>query len=452
MALDSRPSASLPVSVSAPDAPLGLWGSWRAAQRNVLDLVPAAAYREPVLSGRRWHMLMEPSALEHVLKKREDNYPRSDLTLRILKPTTGTSIFTAYGADWKRQHKAMAPVFQHRNITGVIPVMTAAAEAASARLAAGPAEVDAYDAMIASSCDIICDTAMSGREGMDRTALAGAVGRYLASVARVSLLDLVGAPGWMPRPSKAFDRDGPRMDAMMDRIVASRATRGRGAVPDVLDMMMAARDPESGEGFDGAELRNNLLAFIVAGHETTALALTWALYLIAHDREVQLRARAVSQDALGDRAATADDLPKLGYVRQVLEEAMRLYPPVGLMTRRVKAEDEVAGRAVRPGQTMILPIYALQRHALLWEDPDRFDPDRFAPAAVRGRHRYAWLPFGAGPRICIGMAFGMTMMTVILATLLARFDWSVVEGFAPEPRMIMTLRPATGMRLKVARL
>jgi cytochrome P450 len=455
MALDQRPDAPLPVAVRPPDRPLGPWGTWRTVRRNVLELVPEAAYREPILSGGRWpgwHMIMDPGLMEQVLKKREENYPRSRVTLRILKPTEGESIFTAYGASWLRQHKAMAPVFQPRHITGVVPVMTEAAEAASARMAAEPGERDVYADMIEASCDVVCDTALSGRESVDRAALAGAVSRYLASVAQVSLLDLLGAPNWVPRPAALLDRDGPRMDAMMDRIIAARLARGPGATPDVLDLMIAAQDPETGDGLDRIELRNNLLGLLAAGHETTALALTWALYLVAHDREVQLRARAEAQDALGDRAAGADDLARLGYVKQIVQEAMRLYPPVGLMTRTARTEDTLAGRPVRPGQTVILPLYALHRNRLVWDDPDRFDPDRFAPERARARHRFAYLPFGAGPRICIGMAFAYVETVVILATLLARFDFREVEGFAPRPEMILTLRPRGGLRLRVARL
>ncbi len=455
MALDQRPDAPLPVAVRPPARPLGLWRTWRTVQRNVLELVPEAAYREPILSGGRrpgWHMIADPELMEQVLKKREDNYPRSNVTLRILKPTEGESIFTAYGPSWLRQHKAMAPVFQHRNIMGVVPVMTDAAEAASARMAAGPGERDVYADMITASCDVVCDTALSGRENVDRAALAGAVSRYLASVAQVSILDLVGAPNWVPRPARLLDRDGPRMDAMMDATIAARLRRGPSVTPDVLDLMIAARDSETGEGFARVELRNNLLGLLAAGHETTALALTWALYLVALDPEVQLRARVQAQDVLGDRGATAEDVPKLGYVKQVVQEAMRLYPPVGLMTRTARDHDTLAGRPVRPGQTVILPLYALHRNRLLWDEPDRFDPERFASEAVKARHRYAYLPFGAGPRICIGMAFAYVETVVILSTLLARFDFRLIEGVDPKPEMILTLRPRGGLRLRVSRL
>jgi cytochrome P450 len=242
------------------------------------------------------------------------------------------------------------------------------------------------------------------------------------------------------------------MDAMMDRIVAARRRRGAGAPPDVLDMMIAARDPGTGAPLSRLELRNNMLGFIIAGHETTALALTWALYLLAFDAAVQRRARAAAQDGLGDRAATAEDVPRLGYIRQVLDEAMRLYPPASVLSRTAKDHDMLHGRMIRPGKTVMVPVYALHRHRLLWDDPDAFDPGRFAPEAAKRRHRFAYIPFGAGPRICIGLQFALTEAVIVLATLLARFEFRLVPGFAPKPELALTLRPATGMPLRVTRL
>jgi cytochrome P450 len=198
------------------------------------------------------------------------------------------------------------------------------------------------------------------------------------------------------------------------------------------------------------EIRNNLIAFLIAGHETSSLALTWALYLVAYDREVQARARRICGDALGTRAATYDDLPALGYVRQILEEAMRLYPPGGLMTRTAQADDLLpVGVEVERGDTIILPVYALHRHRALWDEPDVFDPDRFEPARAKARHRYAYLPFSAGPRICVGMGFAMAEMTIVLATLLARFELRLPDGFRPLPEMLLTIRPTGGMPLCV---
>jgi cytochrome P450 len=242
------------------------------------------------------------------------------------------------------------------------------------------------------------------------------------------------------------------MDGMADALVAARIERGPSERPDMLDMLLAARDPETGEGMTKAELRNNLLAFIVAGHETTALALAWALYLLAFDGSVQKRAREEVHDVLGERVPTAADLAAMPYLRQVIDEALRLYPPAGLMTKTAKADDVLGGHRVLPGTTIIVPIWALHRHRALWDDPDAFDPGRFAPEAREGRHRFAYLPFSAGPHVCIGMQFALMEAQAILAVLLARFAFTPPAGFEPEPLMVFTLRPGKGMPLRVRRL
>ncbi len=455
MALDTR-STPRPVGITAPPAPLGMWAAYRAARRNLLELIPEPAYEMPAIKGGRrgrpgWLMLMDPPGLEQVLKGAESGFPKSDVTLRILRPRKGESLFTSMGAAWRWQHRAMTPMFQHRALLGIAPVMTAAAEAAAGRIAAqasaGP--VDLYAEMVQATCDVICDAALSGRETLDRAALTDGVTRFITGPARVSLLDILGAPQWIPRPGQLFDRSGPKMDARMDAIIEARLARGPGDPPDMLDLLIAAQDPETGQSMGRFELRNNLLAFIVAGHETTALALTWALYLLALHPERQEAARAVARDALGDRAATADDLAALAPLRRIIEEALRLYPPAAFMTRQAQAEAEISGHRIAPGCLIMIPIYAIHRHRLLWEEPDAFDPDRFLPERAKARHKFAYLPFSGGPRICIGMAFALMEAQIILATVLARFAVSLPQGLEPRLQMTFTLRPEGGMPLEV---
>ena len=195
------------------------------------------------------------------------------------------------------------------------------------------------------------------------------------------------------------------------------------------------------------ELRDNLLTFIVAGHETTALTLSWALYLCAFDPAVQSAARAEAQAALGTRAATVADLPNLTLTRRIVDEALRLYPPAAFLSRTAQKSDVLCGRKIRPGDTVILPIYALHRHHALWLNPDAFDPTRFAdPKSI---DRFAYLPFGDGPRICIGANFALQEAVIILATLLARHKFTLTPGKVPKPVMILTLRPEGGVWLGV---
>jgi cytochrome P450 len=238
-----------------------------------------------------------------------------------------------------------------------------------------------------------------------------------------------------------------QMKQMANEAIDQARNRPKTGIPDLLDLLLAGEDPNSGRKMNPDELRDNLLTFIVAGHETTALTLAWALYLCAFDPKVQQVAREEAQAVLGDRAATAADLPALPLIRRIVDEALRLYPPAAFLARTARQTDTLCGREVRPGDTVILPIYALHRHHDHWQNPNAFDPDRFAdPKAIP---RFAYLPFGDGPRICIGASFALQEAVIILATLLARFRFSQIPGKAPKPVMILTLRPEGGVWLKV---
>ena len=442
-----------PVQVPLATRPMGVWDSFRTGRRNLLELIPEIATRQPMVSGRtvkRWHMVMDPDAIRRILKDRLEDYPKSDVTKMILRPAIGESLFIAEGAHWHWQRRAAAPAFSVRTVQALAPVMTAAAERAAGRMAAKHGQVaNLLDEMVATTFEVISDVTFSGGEAFDRAAVHGAINAYIASTARLSLLDIAGAPAWVPRPGRLVSGPAMRsMKRMADQAIAERRARGHAGVPDLLDLLLDGEDPETRRRMTTAELRDNLLTFIVAGHETTALTLAWALYLCAFDQGVQDRARAEAQDVLGARAATAADLPALAYTRQVIDEALRLYPPAAFLSRTARAPDTLCGREVRPGDTVMLPVYALHRHHLLWPDPHRFDPGRFADP--EGIDRFAYLPFGGGPRICIGASFALQEAVIVLATLLARFRFAPVAGRAPKPVLILTLRPEGGVWLDVA--
>lgn len=449
----AKGGAEYPARVPLHNAPLGVLGSFRAGRRNVLELIPEIATHAPILSGRtgrRWHMVMDPGALRHILRDRVGDYPKSLVTKLILGPAIGQSLFVAEGEDWLWQRRATAPVFTHRNVAALGPVMTAAAERAAGRIAAAAGRAaDVHAEMVTATFEVISDVTFSGGAGFDRAAVHRAIEDYIGQTARVSLLDILGLPGWIPRPHRLLGRTGVRgMKAVADRAIEARRAAGAAGVPDLLDLLLAAEDPAGGRRMTTEELRDNLLTFIVAGHETTALALAWALYLCAFDAAAQQAARDEAQAVLGTRAATAADLPALPLTRAIIDEALRLYPPAAFLSRTAQAKDQLLGREVLPGDTVILPIYALHRHHALWRDPDAFDPARFADA--RAVNRFAYLPFGDGPRICIGASFAVQEAVIILATLLARFRFARVPGREPKPVMILTLRPEGGIWLEVA--
>ncbi|MEM1275131.1 MAG: cytochrome P450 [Pseudomonadota bacterium] len=443
-----------PPTIPFPTRPLSIPEIVRAARRNLIEIIPGLAYQQPIVSGRtvaRWHMLQDPEGLEQVLKDKVEIYPKSAVTLRLLRPAIGDSLFNADGAHWRWQRRAAAPVFQHRNLIGLAPYMTAAAERTVRRMEAYVgAEKDVYEDMVAVTFDVISDVAMSGNKAIDRGAVSASVTKYIETVGRVSLFDVLALPDWIPRPSHLFNRAGiSQMQKLMDGVIAERAEAPRR--DDLMSLMLEAEDAKTGRKMTPEELRDNMLAFLVAGHETTALALAWSLYLVALDQRVQDRLAEEARAACGQGPAEGSHLDKLGYHRQVIEEAMRLYPPAGMLSRDAQTADELCGREIRKGDTVILPIYALHRHRLWWENADQFNPENFAPSKSKDRSRYLYLPFGAGPRICIGMNFAIIEAQIVLASLMAKFRVTPVPGKVPTPEMVLTLRPGGGVPLRIDR-
>lgn len=402
-----------------------IWGpiqSLMAARRNVLEIIPLAATQQPIVSGKmgniRWHMVMDPTAIGRILKDELQAYPKSDVTKNMLEPAIGDSLFIAEGSHWQWQRRAASPVFTHRNIANLAPIMTTAADRSCERLAKSDTP-DLYEEMVAATFDVISNVTFSGTDTIDSDAIHHAINRYIDK----------------------------KMKSISDAAISERRASGGKDIPDLLDLLLAGSDPETKRTMNNAELRDNILTFIVAGHETTALTLSWALYLCAFDTEVQDKLRNEASSILNGRAATAKDCDQLVYTEQVIKETLRLYPAAGFLSRTAQEHDELCGRKIRPKDTVMLPIYALHRHHNLWDNPDQFNPERFADG--HRPQRYSYIPFGDGPRICIGAQFAIIEAKIILATLISRFKFERIEGKDPKPVMVLTLRPEGGVPLKV---
>ncbi len=444
-------SLQLPVHVPLVTEPMGIWQSLKAARHNLLSIIPQIATKQPMVTGRtgkRWHMVMDPEAIRRMLLENLDNYPKSVVTKNLLRPAIGDSLFIAEGAHWRWQRRTAAPVFSHRNVQNLAPIMADAAERSCDRVAAaGPRAVDMAEDMVRTTFDVISEVTFSGDGTFDGQAVHRSIDAYIAEAGKISLFDILGFPDWVPRPGRMMTGKAVnQMKRVADEAVEARRARGTKGVPDLLDLLLAGEDPETKRQMNTAELRDNLLTFIVAGHETTALTLAWSLYLCAFDPEVQDRARAEAQSVLNGRSATGADVANLPFIRMIADEALRLYPPAAMVSRTAQAADTLCGREVRAGDTVIIPIYALHRNELLWEDANAFRPDRFADRKTI--ERYAYLPFGDGPRICIGASFALQEAVIILATLLSRFKFTRVQGRDPDPVMILTLRPEGGVWLE----
>ena len=345
----------------------------------------------------------------------------------------------------------MAAVFRHDALLSFVPTFATMAERQIERWRGAPRglPVDAAGAMTRTTFDIIVETMLGGSASLDADRYSRALTDSFNAIPWHILYALFSLPQWLPFPRqrRALQAtDFLRGD--VGRIVAARRAQPS-SPPDLVDLLLKARDPETGRDMADADVVNNLITFITAGHETTAVALTWTLWLLAKDLAAQQRVHDEIVAIAGAAPIAATHVEQLFYCRQVFQEAMRLFPPAPSIGRAPKAAMRLGGEALTPRTEVYIPIFALHRNLRLWDNPNAFDPDRFAPEQANGRSRYAFMPFGGGPRVCIGASFAMIEATVILATLVRAFRFRPVAGHKPKPVAKLTLRPVGGMPLLV---
>jgi cytochrome P450 len=434
-------------------------------RRNPLELWGRAAYEREVLAGRflgREQLLVNaPEAIRHVLVANHDNYARNIGTRRVLWPVVGEGLILAEGEAWRRRRRTIGPALAPRAMPLLarhVAAASAAAEDALARAAGRPVELAGrlQDLALTVAGRSMFSLEMAAFGGELRAMLV----RYAERHARPGLLDLV-LPGSVPSPldlgRAAFRAEWLRL---IDRIMEVRQRQreqqtppvqeGGGVARDLFDLLAAARDPETGAGFSKAQLRDEVSTLLLAGHATTAAALFWACYLAARMPEHQARiaAEASAVDLSPDGAAAA--LAALPFTRAFVDETLRLYPPVFLIVRQARGADVVAGRRIAPGTVVSIAPWVVHRHRLLWRDPDAFDPARFLPGATPP-DRFAYIPFGAGPRACVGARFALTEATLVLAWLLRAFRLELFGRGAVVPRGIVTTQPDRPVRFVLTR-
>ena len=375
--------------------------------------------------------------------------------IRLLSPLLGRGILTSEGAEWKWQRQASAPMFRQQDLLAYVPTFVRATEALLGRWRAAPGgSVQAIDRdMTRATFDVISATLLPSADGTVGPAVEASVRVFQRAGGWGQLYAMAGAPRWLPRPGLL---SGARATVLLRSAVAAmlRERREAGAKSgtspdDLMHRLMRAQDPESGQSMNDRQLVDNLLTFYLAGHETTARALAWTLYLVARSPEWGAALEEEIDRVAGGGPVESAHIDRLQLVQQVLKESMRLYPPVPMLSRQCVAPARLDGHEIAPGATVVIPIYAMHRHARRWEDPDAFDPDRFAPEREAKMPRYQYLPFGAGPRICIGMAFAMIEATAMLATLLQKARFAPVRGRDPQPVARVTLLPGGGLPLHV---
>ena len=440
-------------AVTLPREPLGFLRMVATAIRNPIEIWPRAAFDAPVLRlggrPREFVLVIDPEMIRQMLVDEADAFLKSRSIQRSLGPALGQALLTADGPHWRWQRRATSPIFRHERIVGFVPAMVAAAERRRDAWLAAPGEVDVARDMMRTTFEIIAATMLSGDSALDADRIERDITTYIDNTGWPLALSLVSAPAWMPYPGRrAAMRSRDYLRSEITRLVAERRAGARRE--DLVSLLIEARDPEGGRAMTDDEVTDNLITFISAGHETTALALTFAFYLLSLHPAIEDRVLAEIDAVVGRGSLEAAHIDELAYTRQVIQEAMRLYPPASILVRDTAREVTIGDQRLAKGTAVSVPIYALHRHRRLWDDPDRFDPDRFAPDAVKARHRYAYLPFGAGPRICIGLSFAMMEAVAILAILLRDVRLTLRPGHVPHLVMKVTLRPEGGMPMRVA--
>ena len=400
-------------------------------------------------------MVSAPEGIKHVMVDNAANYVKDRLQRRVLTPGLGDGLLTAEGEAWRRARRTLAPIFAPRSVASFTQAMRDKAQAMVARLGVQPdgARVDVTGAMTRLTFEILTATLFSDAIATSADAFAQMFTIYFDSIGKISPLDILNAPDWIPRLGKLQARPAIAFfEGQVKRIVAGRrALIASGAhVPrDLLTLLLEAADPETGQGLSEAEVGANIVTFIGAGHETTANALQWTLFLLS--KHPDIRAAAEAEADAADLFPLADWLEKLPLLRAVLDESMRLYPPVASLTRSALADDEVMGHHIPKGSMVVMSPWVVHRHKKLWSEPDFFRPERFMPGKRETIDRFAYLPFGTGPRICIGQRFAQYEMVIVLATVLRSLRFAMKPGEGVVPVQRVTLRPSPRLEMLMSK-
>ena len=463
------PSDALPLRdrrrPPAPHPParrLGALTLYRMLRTNPIATWRQEAYEAPVLADRgpmgAFVIVNRPDAIRHVFLDNAANYPKDALQLEKLEPALGHGLLTAEQDDWRFQRRTVAPLFQPPAVATYLPAMIAAVGGMLARwevAAARGAILDGAREMTALTYEIISRTVFSNEIETGPDVMSAAVTRYFDTHGRIDLWDFLKFPSWLPRPAEWRVRPATRVfRGEVRRLLQRRRARqaaGEAVPDDLVTLLAAARDPETGGALSEDVIHDNLVTFMGAGHETTANALGWTLFLLSEFPWAFDRLAQEVDAVLAGRMPTVDDLAHLNAVRMTLEEAMRLYPPVPFLSRQSVGPDRIGDVEIAPGTLVIVAPWLVHRHRTLWHEPDLFEPERFSPERRASIPRFAYLPFGAGPRVCIGMGFAMQEALVALAMIVQRFRPCVLAGADVEPIARVTLRPSHGLPMRLER-
>ena len=454
-----RPPAPLPL----PRNP-GFWEFFRALKSNPIAAWSEEAYRAPYVhlpGGLMRPSLLfvtDPALLRRIFIDAVEVYDKGDIVRRRLSPFLGDSILIAGLESWRPQRRIAAPMFTARRVSSGLPSMVEAVEAEARRLEGiAGGEDDIAEAMSGLAYDIIARIAFSSDTVSDPRAFSRAIAAYFDTLGRIDLASYLRLPEWVPtlgriraRPALALFRK--EIGAIVARRRERLAREGAGALPDdLLTRLLTTPDPQSGETLSADLVYDDAVTFLAAGHETTANVLTWTLFLLSENPDWNERLVEEISSVLGSGAPTPEALDQLVLTRMVVDETLRLYPPAPMIPRVAAVADRLGDIEVKPGTVIFTAPYVSHRHRLRWEEPDAFRPERFAQGRRESIDRFAYFPFGAGPRVCIGAAFSIQEVLTALAILLPRFRFEALRPQEVEPLATITLRPGKGMPMRIVR-
>ncbi|MEA2741492.1 MAG: hypothetical protein QOH05_4799 [Acetobacteraceae bacterium] len=425
----------------------------RAARENLLAIWPETTFSKEffghVILRRALFICNSPDTVKQVFVDDAENFERKSPQQRhALRPLIGDGLFISDGPLWRERRKAVAPLTHVSRLAELTPPMT---QAATERLAlwrtSSGQEIDVLGQMAEMTADIICRTIFGSQLGhVAAKTVVGAFSEYQALIGQMDLISLLGLPDFIPRMHNRRIRVcAQRIQTVVADLMTEILQGSRREEPSLIRSLA---DSKAGAGLSIEAVRNEASVLFMAGHETTANTLAWAWFLLSQDPETEARLHA-EVDALGGDAATHADLPRLPFTRAVIEETLRLFPPVPLQARETRAARTILGRNVPAGSIMILVPWLLHRHKLFWDQPDAFIPDRFMPGGSGIPSRYAYVPFSIGPRVCTGAAFGLTEAVLCLATLAQGFRLRLQPGWQVMPICRLTLRPGETLPMRL---
>lgn len=429
---------------------------------SVLESLTERAYQmhlgEVSIGGHTLYTVNDPVCVRHVLVEHQANYPKHRYMADLLAPLLGRSIFTTNGETWKKQRTLMEPAFEQTRMEIAFPLMRDAVLALLNRLENLPdgaeCDVDAQTTHV--TADVILRTIFSvPMEGKVAEKIFAAFVRYQHSAPQATMPKYQSRWRKSSKQEKLAQQAADEIRQLLLSLIEPRWNAWKAGTPgperDILRSLLEAKEAGTGRQLTLDELVNEVAVLFLAGHETSASALAWALYLLARDETVQTRVHAEVDEILGDQLPELGHLRQMDLVRRVFRETLRLFPPIGFLPREAKTPDTLRGKSVKPESTLVISPWLIHRHRQYWERPDEFDPDRFLTDAGRASASQAYLPFSLGPRVCVGASFALQEAALVLAMLCKKYRFEFVGSEEPMPVSHLTTRAEKGIHLKLWR-